>query len=579
MQVVRRSAELDGFRLARIALACLIAVLGILVGGAPSALAAGEPRIAFISARESSEVFVMAADGSGEVAVTHRAPEAYGAAWSPDGSRIAFTGLAASHGPLRLWVMTRAGADLHPITRLRGDTTGGVPGFDPDWSPTGRRLVFSYAYDIFTARADGTDLRRLTDRRRRFGHDDWDPAWSPNGRWIVFTRDARLYKMWPDGSHLTLLRRGEAADWSPSGRRIVYTIWRRSGARDLVTMKPDGSDVRRLTNTPRIDEGEPAWSPRGKLIAYSRGFRSLWVIGGDGRGARRIVSNGLQPTWSPSGSSLAFSRRKSARVGDNLDPMAAIFSLRLKTSALTKILAPELDTDVAASPDGAQIAYTSVRPFSRSGIYVADADGANERFLHGGESPDWSPDGSQILLLGRDGLFLVDSDGSDPVHLAVPILDGKLIRGVAEPEWRPDGGAVSFVGRLSGCRDVFTMALDGSDVARITSTDCEPKINTFDWTPDGGSLVFSGQTCLDFDCAYQIFSAPVPGGTATALTERNVDLFDERPAVSPDGTQVVFERGDATVLFTSSVWVMSVDGSAETKLTSAGSDAAPTWLP
>ena len=85
-----------------------------------------------------------------------------------------------------------------------------------------------------------------------------------------------------------------------------------------------------------------------------------------------------------------------------------------------RILTPEFDLDVDASPDGTRIAYTSVRPYSTSGVYVADADGGNETFLHPGEGPDWSPDGTRVLVRSSGALYVVDSDGSHPTQLPEP---------------------------------------------------------------------------------------------------------------------------------------------------------------
>lgn len=60
------------------------------------------------------------------------------------------------------------------------------------------------------------------------------------------------------------------ADVSPDGTRIVFD--RRFGDRngDLYLMRPDGTGVQRLTNTPDIDESDPSWGPRSRRIAFAR---------------------------------------------------------------------------------------------------------------------------------------------------------------------------------------------------------------------------------------------------------------------------------------------------------------------
>jgi Tol biopolymer transport system component len=70
-------------------------------------------------------------------------------------------------------------------------------GQQPDWSPDGSAIAFVARRHIFTMRADGGRLRRLTSY---FG--DSDPAWSPDGKQIAFIRDHDLYVMRADGSRL-----------------------------------------------------------------------------------------------------------------------------------------------------------------------------------------------------------------------------------------------------------------------------------------------------------------------------------------------------------------------------------------
>jgi Tol biopolymer transport system component len=179
-----------------------------------------------------------------------------------------------------------------------------------------------------------------------------------------------------------------------------------------------------------------------------------------------------------------------------------------------------------------------VRPFSQSGVYVADADGSDETFVHAGASPAWSPDSSRLVVLDTDGLYVVDADGSDAVKLPAPLdSSGNPLEGVDEPGWRPDGGAVSFVASdFAECMEVFTMSLDGTGVTPVTAADCDPQVLDYDWAPDGSSIVFSGWTCeLSVDCVRLIFEADVPDGAPTPLTAAG-DREDLEPAVSPDGT-------------------------------------------
>ena len=543
----------------------LMLAAGLLLPGAARSGAPADPRIAFVTNRSSAEIYVMDADGRGETPITHRHPNALGPAWSPDGSLIAFTGLSGDTS-VQLWIIGANGGDPHPLG-FKGSAEQALLG--PDWSPTGRRLVVSHVEDIFVVSRDGTKRRRLT----RGSGEDWDPAWSPAGGWIVFTRNGSIHRIRTNGTDRELLARGSEADWSPSGRRIVFAVERLpSGRRDIYSMRADGSGLRRLTAT-RADERGPAWSPGGGWIAFTRGRPgSVWVMRPDGSRAHRILGNAAEPSWSPGGRFVAFSRtRPFTDVDGDEETASAIFTMRADGSAVTRLLTPEFDGSVDASPHGTRIAYASVRPFSQSGVYVADADGANETLVHSGGSPDWSPDGARILLQDANSFYVVDPDGSNPSKLPDP--GGLAFPG--HPRWHPDGLRVSFVSGPLYCADVYVMDLDGTDLTRMTGVDCLPSVLDFDWHPSGTSLVFSAFPCED-DCSRRIYSAAVPAGLPTALTT-GPDLGDESPAVSPDGTRVVFTRFGG--LEDRWIWSMSIDGSAETRLTASRADYAPAWLP
>jgi len=200
--------------------------------------------------------------------------------WSPDGRRLAFIGDRRCYGCLWLFTVRRDGTGLRRViaqgaaspswsvkntlafvnyndsskvpgdipdglytvkpdgSRLRRVYSGGYlgPGLQPDWSPDGSRIAFLAATrdaadndEIFTVKANGRGLRRLTHFGPHRGGGVGAPKWSPDGRFITFIDNYDLYVMRSNGHGL---------------RRIVDTPRRDPAATTWTTIE------------------EPAWLPR-----------------------------------------------------------------------------------------------------------------------------------------------------------------------------------------------------------------------------------------------------------------------------------------------------------------------------
>ncbi len=149
--------------------------------------------------------------------------------------------------------------------------------------------------------------------------------------------------------------------WSPDGRGLVF-VGRVAGVTDLYTVRPDGSDLERVTADASVED-RPIWSSRGQ-IAFERGT-GIWSVRADGTGLRRLARRGRHPDWSPGGTRLVFERERRlytvSRTGRDLRRLAG-----------TGIYP-------AWSPSGRRIAFR--RKFD---IYTARADGTRRRRVY-----DW----------------------------------------------------------------------------------------------------------------------------------------------------------------------------------------------
>ncbi|MFN8459398.1 MAG: hypothetical protein U0401_32905 [Anaerolineae bacterium] len=189
-------------------------------------------------------------------------------------------------------------------------------------------------WDIFAVNSDGSNLVDMSNHSGK----NWDFTWSSDGKRLAFISSrndsdpvecnmwctTEIYTINADGTGLKRLTNVSAMNrspaWSPDGTRIAFGSSRDEGNPsgcpfncnfEIYVMNADGSDQRRLTNNPQVDNW-PVWSPDGTRIAftsYRDGNAEIYIMNADGSNPTRLTNNPASdfwPMWSPDGTRIAF---------------------------------------------------------------------------------------------------------------------------------------------------------------------------------------------------------------------------------------------------------------------------------
>ncbi|EJL36285.1 amidohydrolase, imidazolonepropionase [Caulobacter sp. AP07] len=411
-------------------------------------------------------IWTIGADGAGLRQLTRGAFDCREPRYSPDGRRIAFS--SDRGGRYGVHVLDLASGAITPFSSGPGDE------FEPSWSPDGQSIAFTVdktridVQDAAGARRTVGKVKASTDRFNAASVAS--PAFTPDGGDVVYTaiEDGKAELRNAAGA----LVRGEdvfpfRVSWLPSGE-FVYTadgkIKRRSatsGAAQTIAFtvtvpvirpryEKKSRDFLSTRTRPVVGIGSPALSPDGRQIVF-RALNDLYLlpVGGKAQALTQDRFSKVDPAWSPDGKILAYSTDKGGSLDIWLRDMATG-----QARQLTRFDGAAVSG--AWSRDGKSIAFLG----QNGGLFVADAATGETRRLYADiwepGKPSWGPGDKTIAYAAfkpysarfREGLseiLTVDVETGKGTY--APILPDRSLgtRGDDGPAWSPDGTRLAFV--------------------------------------------------------------------------------------------------------------------------------------
>ena len=415
------------------------------------------------SPRQITELYVVRPDGSGLRRITDSDACVGGAAWSADGTRLAFYEASLADwramnsvlGPARIPTGTSQIVTMERATGTRQVLTSG-PGrkYSPKWIGS----------TIGYVRGDPAEKRGVrqrvnpvslgitfTDGRRDVPGAYSGVNWSPDGKRMVFHRAEE--GSWPPltpafsrDADFRAVRSGIFPSYSRDGLRLMSnTAYAGIFKNNILVMNPDGTDRRIVFEHPADSALAPVWSPAGDRIAFALGSffaagragasAHVAIIAADGTGLRMLTTGSGNygfPSWSPDGTRLV---ARSAGSG-----FKNLVIIDVATGAMTPLTSgSQTDNFPAWSPKGDRILFTSDRDGDWE-LYTIAPDGKDLKRLTTSPGNDahatWSHDGTWIAFASARAGFKDE----------MPVGEG--------------GG--------QGAGDIFVMRADGSDVRQLT---------------------------------------------------------------------------------------------------------------
>ena len=401
---------------------------------------------------------------------------------SPDGNFVAFSWAGpGAEGVPDIWIKAVDSDAKQPLTH-----TTAAAETHAAWSPDGSEIAFVRAgWGVFITSVLGGRERKVADTGSMVG-------WTPDGQWLLVRDQVNggppfgIFKIESKTGqrHQITSAPSGIGDWtfdvSPDGGTLAFVRYERPGISDVYVVPIAGGQARRRTNW-NATISRVAWMPDGRDLVYAvqetPGLgQNLFRIRADGerleRGTRALHVNVRWPSASRARQDgsvrLAFMIDRTdvgLRLVDFQAPRAADVLGATRFSDSTR-----LDFPGRFSRNGQQIAFLSDRN-GWAEAWVANLDGSGLRQVTTLKATElqiggWSPDDHRIVvdavIAGNSDVYLVNLDGAPPVQLTTePSFDLK-------PDWSADGRWIYFTSNRSGRPEIWKVSADGGPAIQVT---------------------------------------------------------------------------------------------------------------
>ncbi len=457
--------------------------------------------------------------------------------WSSDGKQVAYAELYARLGDPEHAVF--AGPIASPRRYAVGGRVTGIA-----WLPRGDALLVMLSDSLGVGSlvelslASGEAVVRARDL-------DADPALSP----IAVSPDG--HRAFVALSTVDAPRPEERHRPNADRDADIYEIDLATGAERAVVATPAEETA------PAVVNGQLYWTH----TAIDMAVVVLPIAGGD---ARVVVPGAFLPSWRPDGRAIGYAY--GGFIGAdwvlNWDGgIVAVDSAGSATSSPQPVISGfHEDFQPVWSPNGKWIAYHSHRsltpvplyawPGATDDIWVRRAGSTDEIRLtdYGWEvgSPEWSPDGRQLLFTGWLRPDKGEGHGTYAGIVAIDPVSGRAVSQRKIPlgpipsaemaSWSPNRKEIAIEGITKpGVHSIWIVRRDGSGARKVVEFPGQT-YGGLDWLPDGSALVYSAVV----DGHPQLFTLPVAGGTPRQLTRENASVL--HPQISPDGRLIAATR-------------------------------------